>query len=403
MSEINKWKVYIDIEDARQYILDTYGELNKWFKNNSMFWLYSDDKTTFCTPRYVSITDDDNYPTITVKQFKEITSVPKRLSFYIKYTPEFTEDLFNKLMQWCKDNTKGCHRGLINTYKTLSARGSFDVFFVFDNYGFNVTKYDKATIEHRLSYGLDNNIQGCKEKYTIQQVKELINYKENMEKEKFTIEGSVALKKAFVEELGIEKSSTFIITNYLCPSAHQGKLGTRKNKDYKHFILPQQWNEALEYVKEYFTEEEFKIGDKVVILNNNHMGNLLIGSVGTIISDQNNPKFSIKGIMKSGEVGIWYYSGEGDIRKATPEEIKKAQEPKYKEFPLGGYTAKVTKDVVLVDGKGRVKASDWIKLFSAFGAVDCGSYDFTVNTFNIGCVKNITLRQYLDVYTYLTT
>jgi len=91
-----------------------------------------------------------------------------------------------------------------------------------------------------------------------------------------------------------------------------------------------------------------------------------------------------------------------NLRKATPEEIKKAQEPKYKEFPLGDYTAKITKDVVLIEGTGKVTAKEWVKLKDSFIIPNCADFHVSVDVISVGCVHNITNAQFWDIYHYLT-
>lgn len=87
-----------------------------------------------------------------------------------------------------------------------------------------------------------------------------------MEKQNFSIEGTVALKKAFVEELNLTTSSKGSITywTYLTNGLGAHLCGVNKERDI-HFKLPQQWDEAVIYAKEFFRKEpEFKSGDYIV-------------------------------------------------------------------------------------------------------------------------------------------
>lgn len=88
-----------------------------------------------------------------------------------------------------------------------------------------------------------------------------------MKKQDFTIEGSEALKKAFVEESGMDISQIDYL-EMLTNSKIKDKAITSRmthEKEGMRFILPQQYNEALEYVKNFWEEEkpEFKVGDWV--------------------------------------------------------------------------------------------------------------------------------------------
>jgi hypothetical protein len=74
---------------------------------------------------------------------------------------------------------------------------------------------------------------------------------------------------------------------------------------------------------ELFIFDNFEFGDVVVILNNNHMGNFPIGSLGTIV-EKFRIGYMICGIDKRNGMRFWY-KGDGDIRKATQEEIIKGE------------------------------------------------------------------------------
>ena len=104
----------------------------------------------------------------------EQEDVPKRISFYVKYTEEFTEDLYNALWEWSKKNSEFLPRGFSDSYEGLKKHK----FYIFDNWTLNsIDKYGGLS-SLKYSYGVDNNRQNCKEEYTIEQVKKLIGYKE---------------------------------------------------------------------------------------------------------------------------------------------------------------------------------------------------------------------------------
>ena len=95
----------------------------------------------------------------------------ERLSFYVRYNTSFTEDLYDKLMEWCVKNNSRKIRGFSDSYKGLVESG----YFVYDNFGLNNGG--------SIGYGVDNNRQNCINEYSVQRVKELIGYKEAFDKQ----------------------------------------------------------------------------------------------------------------------------------------------------------------------------------------------------------------------------
>lgn len=98
------------------------------------------------------------------------SEIPERISFYVRYTKEFTEDLYNYLCDWSKLNSKGKIRGYSDTYQGLKS----NTYYVFDNWGLNKKEY---TI-NEYHYGVDNNRQGDKKELSITELKKFIGYKE---------------------------------------------------------------------------------------------------------------------------------------------------------------------------------------------------------------------------------
>lgn len=170
-------------------------------------------------------------------------------------------------------------------------------------------------------------------------------------KEDFTIEGSVALLKAFVEESGLNSDKVDLTDNehpYLTSlSGERNGLDQSCMKFKKHFILPQDWNEALEYVKLYF-QPEFKVGDWVTVTwKPDHYW----------ITDKDPITFQVKGgapFYATQESGIGGTHGLRDckLRKATPSEIEAAQ-PKEKIVSVGGkFDVKITKEGIFHGSDG---------------------------------------------------
>lgn len=105
-----------------------------------------------------------------------------RISFFVKYTEEFTEDLYNDAFNFAKDNLLGKPRGMDDSYEGLKSYG----YFLYDSFGLNnfVSKVLISNVKKLQSYGVDNNQQGITKEITIQELKEFINYKpKSMEKE----------------------------------------------------------------------------------------------------------------------------------------------------------------------------------------------------------------------------
>jgi len=80
-------------------------------------------------------------------------------------------------------------------------------------------------------------------------------------KENFSIGGSAALKKAFVEEAGLKLFGDGSIPNfkYLTSYGYSGASHNLQGVDEpspKHFTLPKDWDAALAYVKDFYTPEK---------------------------------------------------------------------------------------------------------------------------------------------------
>ena len=127
---------------------------------------------------------------------------------------------------------------------------------------------------------------GLHTELTTEQFHKYVLKKEEMKKmEDFTIEGTEALLDAFIKDSGISVDShsgkhreSF---KYLTSSSYQKSHYSFSLKPYPtHFVLPQQWDEAMSYVKRYFAQDKEHVielndglkavikADKVVIGNN---------------------------------------------------------------------------------------------------------------------------------------
>lgn len=117
----------------------------------------------------------------------------------------------------------------------------------------------------------------------------------DMEKKDFTIGGSFALRKAFIEEYGTPHHDiTYLDWPYICIESTSEKpyIASSRCKCDIHFTLPQQWDEAMAYAKEYFkpSEKEFKKGDWVKVIGADKLGTMQNYPTGTILRVVDNDK-----------------------------------------------------------------------------------------------------------------
>lgn len=154
--------------------------------------------------------------------------------------------------------------------------------------------------------------------------------------ENYSIEGSKALKTAFVEECGLKtyNSSTLdcrLLTSVSVPvGTVQGGAETSR-----HFVLPKDWDKAVAYVKEFNTPKPvlpvYKVGDWVTILKSDSNWtddmNKYVGTTVQIISI-NNTGYKGGTDITFKDSNCWTWSSYSKhYRLATPAEIKKATTP----------------------------------------------------------------------------
>ena len=142
-----------------------------------------------------------------------------------------------------------------------------------------------------------------------------------MNKRTFRIGGILALRKAFVEEVGAEVYSDETLTAYKYLTSSEKRTNTLQgcigNSRYdKYFELPKDWNEAVAYAKEYFKEEDFKGGDWVTVVKECPGYNGKLGCSYKIIK--------ISGTSLYFEENNSIDCHLVKVRKSTPEEIEAA-------------------------------------------------------------------------------
>lgn len=215
----------------------------------------------------------------------------------------------------------------------------------------------------------------------------------------YTIEGSVALKRAFVEECKLKVYDSTTITNtefkYLTSDdMPKGEVQGKKTKEAVHFKLPEQWDEAVEYVKKFNSPKEpkvktFKEGDYVTCIKvgSDRSAGWEQGLVFKVTSARDNIAFG----GKDGN-GVYFTS----LRKATKAEIEA-----FTTITMDGYSSYIDKEKTVNFGCKSFTADDvkciirTIELCEYIGRDSIASIEgFKVNADTIGLDKlNIILKQ----------
>jgi hypothetical protein len=108
---------------------------------------------------------------------KTLNAIPSRVSFYVNYTSEFTEDIYRAAMLWAVKNSRGIPRGMNDSYYGLQSHKMF----IFDNWGLNRSTYEPHGIGKYGSYGVDNNRQKCEKEISVSDLIKLIGYQQIIE------------------------------------------------------------------------------------------------------------------------------------------------------------------------------------------------------------------------------
>lgn len=217
----------------------------------------------------------------------------------------------------------------------------------------------------------------------------------------FSISGSLTLKKAFVEEVGLPiLSQNSVNTNLTAWDAGKGLQGGASIPPSNHIIfnLPEDWDNAIQYVKEYFKEEpKFKIGDYVVITNPINSCNSA-GEIGVITELEDNDCRVV--VDKTRKTNNWiplHY-----LRLATPEEIKSVQT---KTITIGDKRIlfTISKGKIVADGT-EFSVQDW-KHIKSIMLIQSNLHQYSVifPTVKVGCTT-ITLDEInliIDTYNKL--
>lgn len=163
----------------------------------------------------------------------------------------------------------------------------------------------KISSIYRVSYAVENYIRPefsslpvlTFEKWKNLKEKEYVLKENNMKMEKFSIGGSLPLKKAFVEEGGFKVYDDYTLTEEwpLLTMLENGTIAGIAGVVYpKHFELPKDWDAALEYAKLYFNQKGVKVFD---------LGN---GYKAEVDLQGNTIRVEGKGIIKAIDFVTWF-------------------------------------------------------------------------------------------------
>lgn len=237
------WKLHVtNLEDIREYLINKYGEVASWFSATSpnSFWLYSKNHN-FAKPKYASIMDLEEVPEITLEQFNKYVMNKTE----VKVT-EIAESDFKVPSNWFMRGSSEFHDWLIETnrYKDSNVNGGFP----------DVTYWNPTSNFTNWKCSMADGACPTSTEITFQQFINYIYNKKPMNKQEFTVGGSTVLKEAFAKEVGVElftndSASQFA---YLTPTHPEQKLQGCMLDTEPHFNLPEDWDEAVEYAKEYF-------------------------------------------------------------------------------------------------------------------------------------------------------
>lgn len=259
-----KWKVKINSTDQiEEYLIEKYDRIESWCKQSINYFLYSDKLTEYACPEYVSIANNPNYTEITFEQFK-------------KYV--LKEEVF--LEKFC---FRGCKEA--NEWQRTELENKTNVHMNYEKYFYYHELTGKYNDEEWRFF--DNLPEGYTE-VTFEQFTKYVLNKEKMNKFDCTIEGNFNLIKAFIADSGIDYLSHWDILKsnlqrwpYLVMGSTR-KWKTTMIKNNNHFILPQQYEEALAYIKKASeVVKTFKLGGYKAVVKNGEIS-IKDKGVGTV-------------------------------------------------------------------------------------------------------------------------
>jgi hypothetical protein len=256
-------------------------------------------------------------------------------SFYVKYEPDFTEDIFNKLKEWCNKNIPN-----IKWYNHVPGDKYAD--FAFGKYPYFRCFYKQS--DKYYCCGVDNNKQDAKKQLSLSELCTLIGYKQEVDKDfkDYSLQGKWVQANHW-------SSTTFAKCDYFTKGqvyyteCIRDGIYTEVSTWWGNSQEPNRLKEvSLLEIQKYLPEghvdkipnttEEFKVGDWVTITEKPMFWSGAAGGTYPLSGDVKFPFVGkIENLQKDAEYTSCKISSYGfsiedcDIRKATPEEIAKVQ------------------------------------------------------------------------------
>ncbi len=264
-------------------------------------------------------------------------------SFYVKYEPAFTEDIFNKLKEWCNKNIPN-----IKWYNHVFGDKYAD--FAFGKYPYFRCFYDQP--DKFYCCGVDNNKQNAKKQLSLSELCTLIGYKPEVDKHfrDYSFKGKW-IQAAHWGSTSFAKCDYFTEGVVYFTECIRDGVYTEVSTWWGNSQEPNRLKEvSLLEIQKYLpeghvdkipnTSEEFKVGDWVIgwhaKISEGYRDNAW--KITELIFDNNGRKI----IHVRPQPG--YSTSFEDIRKATPEEIAKAQKLQRDRYIDQAFTSKYTKE-----------------------------------------------------------
>ena len=246
--------------------------------------------------------------------------VKEEHSFYVKYEPDFTEDIFNKLVDWCDITVPN-----IPWYGCFQQKKYSD---------FQRNKYFYVATHAK---GTDNNKQGAEKQLSLSELCTLIGYKQEVKVEDKWIVGKwYKAEDCYIKYLYTDNqhsfnkvygqtitSEYFRVNDYWASNTLEKialKNGPLTDLSEIQKFLPANHPDLIQKSN---TTKEFKVGDWVTLISNSAMSCNSVGDTGKVTEIcLDGDICRVKVLNKPEKDNNSYFK---DIRKATPEEIAKAR------------------------------------------------------------------------------
>jgi hypothetical protein len=262
------------------------------------------------------------------------SEVKEEHSFYVKYEPDFTEDIFNKLKEWCNPRMpkgKKWYTFTTNQYNDFK----YNKWFWVDS----KTKTDNFC-------GVDNNYQSARNQLSLSELCTLIGYKPEVDKhfKDYSFKGKW-IQAAHWGSTSFAKCDYFTEGVVYFTECIRNGVYTEVSTWWGNSQTPNRLKEvSLSEIQKYLpeghvdkipnTSEEFKVGDWVTLIRNSAMSCNSVGDTGKVTEVYLGDDICrVKVLNKPEKDNNSYFK---DIRKATPEEIGRAKAQGYKAVIVGG-------------------------------------------------------------------